>query len=125
MPREVPAPSIVMPNLVGGDVFAMSSLLVCLEHGGELDACLAGTAFATQDGNPDPISIEQDIAEFLDMYAQRTLKVTWIPDGPDNLVQNLPGPEDLEVTSQFPLAGTMVSTDTEITVEIVSTPIIR
>jgi hypothetical protein len=116
-------PATTMPDLVDADVVVMGNLLSCLDHGGALDECLAGTAFLKPGTNPDPIVLSDDIIQFLNMYFKRDLTVTWIPGDPDDLIKPgspLPGFE-LAVESQFPAAGTMVNKATQIVVQIIST----
>jgi hypothetical protein len=116
-------PATTMPDLVDADVFQMGLLLSCLDHGGALDECVAGTAFLKPGSVPIPIALSEDIIQFLNMYANRDLTVAWIPGDPDDVIKPgspLPGKE-FAVESQFPAAGTMVNKATQIVVQIIST----
>jgi hypothetical protein len=117
-----PAGVVRLPDLVGADVFQMAQLQVCLAQGGALRACVDGTAFLGPDGELRPISIDSDVAEFLNMAENGGLDVRWLPMSAADLVQGLPGSATLSVTAQDPLPGTEVPTGATVIVQLSAVP---
>jgi hypothetical protein len=123
LPRVTPPTvKIRMPNLLAvGNFRSIVDLLLCLEHGGDLDGCLAGV-FTGQDNIVRPIDLPRDVAEFLNLYVHRQIKVRWIPGDPVDVVTGLGGSTDLSIQSQFPAPGVEVTDQSEVIVNILEVP---
>lgn len=124
LPRVTPPTvKIRMPNLVAvSDFRSIADLLICLEHRGDLDGCLAGTVFTGPENIVIPINLPRDVAEFLNLYVHGQIKVRWIPGDPVDVVTNLGGPTDLSIQSQFPAPGVEVTDQSEVIVTILEVP---
>jgi hypothetical protein len=130
-PAPIPLPRVTpptvklrMPDLLAlGDTGfdRIEDLLVCLEHGGDLDGCLAGTVFTGQDNIVVPVDLPRDVAEFLNLYVHQQIKVRWIPGDPVDVSvaasQNA-AILSLSIQSQFPAPGVEVTDQSEVIVNI-------
>jgi hypothetical protein len=68
-----------MPDLLAlGDTgfSRITDLLICLEHGGDLDGCLAGTVFTGEDNIVRPVDLPRDVAEFLTLGAPPRIAIS-------------------------------------------------
>lgn len=120
---SVPVGTVKLPNLIGVDTFQLSELVSCMAHGGDFAGCMAGTVFTGEDGIARPVVLEEDVANFVNMYFTKDLKVTWLPAPPDDVTGSLPGPSKVDVTAQTPPGGTEVPLGTEVFVQITVTPL--
>jgi hypothetical protein len=110
-------PTIRVPSLLGLDTGELEEAGRCLSAG-TVDDCLAGTVFLDQDGNPRPIPVSREVAEFLMMSINGQLTVR------EDLPALTPGFSGFfEVTAQFPSPGTLVATDSEVVLQFVELPI--
>ncbi len=119
-----PLVKIRMPDLLAlGDTGfdRIEDLLVCLEHGGDLDGCLAGTVFTGQDNIVVPVDLPRDVAEFLNLSVHQQIKGRWIPGDPvdvDIAASQNPAILSLRIQSQFPAPGVEVTDQSEVIVNI-------
>jgi len=115
--------TIRMPDFVAVGFSNLADAMSCLQHGGGLEDCLAGTAFGGDlDGNPQPIPVSREVAEFLNLHVNGGLEINWIPGDPVGLIMSAPGPMSFSVISQFPVAGTLISSDAQVSVQILAVP---
>lgn len=102
--RRVTAPEgpmIRVPNMIGTYNMALEEALRCFSAG-TVNDCVTGTANRDQDGNPRPIQVGREIAEFLN-----SIKIV---EDPEVIGSSTP----YQVKAQFPSAGTLVPVGSEI-----------
>ncbi len=113
-----PLTAFRMPNVAGltrSQFFDTSELMSCLSHQGGFAECLAGTAFTGEDGVATPLSVPPDVAAFIKLANEGSLKVTWVPRRPDDFIpQSETDPFPAGVSAQFPSPGTEVTGDSQI-----------
>jgi hypothetical protein len=112
-------PSIRVPDFVSAGVNNLTELFTCLSHQGTVEDCIAGTAFGGGiDGIPDPIPVNREVAEFLNLFM---FKIQWIPGRPDEL--HLSHPDSFfGLLSQSPPPGAFVTDAAQISVQFIETP---
>ncbi len=94
-------PMIRVPNMIGTYNMALEEALRCFSAG-TVNDCVTGTANLNQDGNPRPIQVGREIAEFLN-----SIKIV---EDPEVIGSSTP----YKVKAQFPSAGTLVPVGSEI-----------
>ncbi|PEP31644.1 hypothetical protein CN575_21330 [Bacillus wiedmannii] len=101
------APTIRVPNLIGYGNCDLEFAIRCLSAG-SVDACIAGTVFPDEDGDPTPIKISREAAEFILLSMSGQVKLTFNPPDADMCG------EPLISNAQIPSAGTLIETGSEI-----------
>jgi hypothetical protein len=97
-----------------GDAFYFAQQ--CLSAG-TVDQCLAGTVFPDEDGNLTPVDTSREVLEFLDLARSSPLRLTFAPPGVDSSFGRFVS------NAQFPSAGTLVASDSEVILQFVELPI--
>ncbi|HDR7799649.1 TPA: hypothetical protein QCY03_003447 [Bacillus tropicus] len=122
-PSDTILPTIRVPNMVGYNGYEFEFALRCLSEG-SIDDCLAGTVEPYRDGGPQPISFPRDGAEFLVLSISGQVKLTFDP-GPDfyypHEIYYISNSGIYVCTAQFPSAGTLVATGSEVILQFVCT----
>lgn len=84
---------------------------------GTVDNCLAGTVFLDEDDRPMPLHVSRDVAEFLALVLSGQLRLTVKPSGVSSQFGRFVS------NSQFPAAGTLVASGSEVVLQFVELPV--
>ncbi|MEH7180939.1 hypothetical protein [Neobacillus vireti] len=106
-------PTIRVPNMVGYTACDFEWALRCLSEG-TIDECFAGTVWPDEGGNPTPIQVSREVAEFL-ILPSGQVKLTFEPEDPYSLCVSGP----FESYAQFPSAGTLVPIGSEVNLQFI------
>lgn len=109
-------PTIRVPDMVGMTGDDLEFAFRCLSVG-TVDNCLAGTVFLDEDDRPMPLHVSWDVAEFLALVLSGQLRLTVKPSGVSSQFGRFVS------NSQFPAAGTLVASGSEVVLQFVELPV--